>query len=141
MNRLVLAVAAVSVALFACGGGGTTVRIYKGTSTITQISGGASGTQTVTGDYQLVSSSGTDPSKWLIEGGGTSLTATLSGTNLNFVGGPIYSVMQGNASQSLSLSNGTGSMTNEQLTLNLTLSQTTTQGNSSFTVAYNGTRE
>jgi len=143
MNRLILpALAVFALLLTACGGGGTTIRIYKGTSTITQTTGGGSGTLTTTGEYQLVSSSGTDPGKWLFSGGGFDIIATMSGTSLIFVGGPVVSTTEGNNSSSLSLSNGTGNMTNEMLTLNLTLaSMSTAQGNSSFTYVYNGTRE
>jgi hypothetical protein len=133
--------AVLAVGLTACGPG--VARVYKGTTSATAISGGQSESSTING--AVVSVYPGYDGDWLFDVVSGAFTAKLAGTMLTFDPGQMISQTGSFGTDSRQLSTGTGTMTNEQLTLNITGTATRTgpgtNETGTFTVSFSGNRE
>jgi len=138
MRKIMMAMGLCAV-LAGCGGG--TLRTYKGTQTDTFTANGATNTTTTTGAVFNVESS-VNAGDYLFLDGTSSYTATSNGGALTFAAGQGISVTETNPAgmRSVTLSTGTGSLTNEQLSLNLT-GTVTNGGTGTYSLTFTGTRQ
>ncbi len=135
------------VALFGCGGGAQ-VRAYKGTST-TAITNSGGGTTTITdANVVYLVMPGDEPNEWLFIDNNTSYSATASGMSLTFQGGQGFSRTStlDNQSEMVTVSNGTGMLQAESLSISISgqITQSSTSGGSgtaSYTLMFTGRRE
>ncbi len=137
------AVAVALATMVASCGGGNGLRFYRGTTTTTAVSNGTTTTTTTTGVVFTVMPS-SDGRSWLFLADGTDYVATLMGTTLNFTSQDLSTSKSSGTNTvatAVMLSNGTGSMTPQNLTLNLTLTLSQTGASQTNTVVFNGTRE
>jgi hypothetical protein len=134
---------ALALAAVAAGcGGGIGIRFYRGTETTPVVSGGSTSTTTATGVQYTVMPSQTGT--WLFLAGSTDYVATLMGTTLNFMSQDLSTSRSSgttNTATSIMLSNGTGNMTPENLSTNLTVTATQTGSSATYTIVFNGNRE
>lgn len=141
-------VAALAAALCGCG---PAVRIFRGTTTTTTTTtgtGAATTTVTTQGAMTYVYA-GSDPNEYVfsVGAGGASQAwgATANGTALTFPGGQFVTTTVGSTTTNTTLTGGTGSIDQAQLTLNLqgTTAATggTATGNGTFTISFAGTKE
>jgi hypothetical protein len=134
-----------AVALFGCGGGAQ-VRAYKGTSTTAITSGGSTTTLTDANVVYLVMP-GDQPNEWLFIDNNTSYSATASGMALTFQGNQGYSRSStfNNQSEMVTVSNGTGQLSAESLSISIsgtiTQSSSTGSGSATYTLMFTGSRE
>lgn len=145
MTKQLSIVALGVVALFGCGGGAQ-VRAYKGTSTTAITSQGSTTTLTDSNVVYIVMP-GDQPNEWLFIDNNTSYSATSSGMSLTFQGGQGYSRSStfNNQSEMVTVSNGTGQLSGESLSISIsgTITQSSTAGSGSatYTLMFTGTRE
>jgi hypothetical protein len=137
----VVAVAAFVMAMLGCGGA-PQLRIYKGTST-TQITS-AGGTNTITTTNQAFSViPGDMVNEWVFLNGDSIYVGTASGMVLTFQGGQGYMQTEtvGNQSYTISLSSGTGNLSTEALSLNLSGTINSNGNTGTYNLQFTGTRE
>lgn len=140
MNSLATRLAAVvAVAgLSACGG---PTGVYRGTTSQTLASNGATQTKTITGDTVTIFPS-QEGNQLVFESTGLAFTATKNGDSLTFTGGQAYTVTESTGMSSTTLTSGTGSLSSTTLTLNMMLTISQTGGgqtqNSTATLAFTG---
>lgn len=142
-------VAALAAVLCGCG---PAVRIFRGTATTTTTTGGTGGATTTTTTQGALSYvyAGADPNKYLFEvatgasGLSHAWSASAAGTVLTFTGGQTVTTTVGSATTNTTLTGGTGSIDQNQLTLNLqgtTAATGAASVNGTFTISFAGTKE
>lgn len=147
MRKLtVVAAAGFVMAMFGCGGA-PQLRVYKGTSTTTLT--GQGGTNTITTTNQAFSViPGDMVNEWVFLNGDNVYVGTAAMAALTFQGGQGYSQNEtyNNNMYSITLSSGTGNLSAEALSLNLSgMGSQSSTGVTPVTFTYNlqftGTRE
>lgn len=145
-NVSVALVTVVAVAAMGCGGGAQ-VRVYKGTATTTVTQPGGSNTVTETNKVFWVMQ-GDMPNEWLFVDTNTSYAATASMENITFLGNQGYSTAEtlDSYTSSVTVSNGTGTLTAVRLTLSVSGSISTNSASqgprtASYMLTFTGDRE
>ncbi len=142
MSRIAKACCAVALGVLASCGGGTAVRVYRGTITDQYTLGGTANTDTYQNRAVYVIQDAQDPSQWTfyIPADTPVANATLSGDALNFIPGGRSETNSAGGSASKNLTNGTGRMAPD--TLQFTINTATTGAQTyNDTIMFNGQRQ
>lgn len=128
----------LAMGLVGCGGSAT---VYRGTMTSTQTAGGQTATNTTTGQTLVVYSGG-EGGALLLDLGTIIVQMTRSGESLTAAPGQALQETGSGSTSSQTISSGTGTLSGQNLSINLTGTSTYTDNagpqTASFTVSFTG---